>query len=230
MPPTTPYWRSARLGVTQGMLVSFSGIVGSGKTSSARHAEEALKREGLPVVYLRFQHLGCFDLLRPSFYARAVGLGGKAPRTATEEGDPRRWSGYRRRPLTWTLALAYALRIVAFRMYCGLLHPRRCIVLDRYFYDNFCHLRLDTPAERRYMGWLCRILPQPDLAVLLTVAPETVVERRPHYAPEYISALEDAYARLARHFPTIVPVPTDGEDGTSARVDHLLRDLARQAG
>src|SRR5688572_9950645 len=140
------------------MLITFSGMVGSGKSTCAKHVMNLLESADIDCRYLRFRSLGL------------LGFRGRRPRRGDDQPAAAhggaRWSGFQPRTLTAFTACGYLARIVAFRLF-GHPGPRACHVLDRFFYDSFVHYRLNTRLERWYMTAIRHVMPVPDVAVLL---------------------------------------------------------------
>jgi CRISPR/Cas system-associated endonuclease Cas1 len=92
------------------MLVTISGIVGSGKTTVTKQILRELESRGTAVTYLRFQSLPCFTVFRRSFYS------GYLNRTGADRAQGNvaisRGVGHQRQTLT---TLTYIARILAFR-------------------------------------------------------------------------------------------------------------------
>jgi thymidylate kinase len=200
------------------MLVTVSGIVGSGKSTATKAIANRLRQDGIePVELWNFRELECFRR-----------LGRRSPKVAdTAEADVESPRGmhYTPRTLTAVLAAGYALRILAFRR-----HRRRRRathhVCNRYFYDNISHFALRTWQERFWLTFLRLLIPTPDLAILVVASPDTIARRRPNYAPEYLAAVGDAYARLPVLFPELRTISTD-EEGALAGVNDLGAALRR---
>jgi len=188
-------------------------MVGSGKTTAAAHVQRLLERDGVHVTRWRFQTLPCFDLLRP----RSVHRKGRKEPDRTQ-----RWTGYRRKRLTARVTLGYVLRILIFRWFRW--HSLQGFhIATRYFYDNFVHYALDTPMERFYAALLQRLVPVPDIPILLVASSQTIAERRPNYSPEYLAAVEKAYGELRTRFPELVEISTDPGAATLDRLEAILR-------
>ena len=201
--------------MSRSTFVTVSGIVGSGKSTVAGHAAEFLRHAGIPVSSWRFQSLPCFTWLRP----RASRLGGHPARAAA---GGRRWTGYSQKPLTARVAFGYALRALSFRVF-RLRHRRGCHLFNRYFYDSFVHYRLTGRRERLYAAILRRVIPVPDVAIVLVASQGTIARRRPQYAPEYITQAAMAYGRLREHFPQLIEISTDAGTATFGEVEMRLR-------
>jgi thymidylate kinase len=216
------------------MLVTFSGIVGSGKTTAARSAARALSAAGVPAEYRRFRRLPCFTALDPSRWLGRNGGGAPAPAADgdgedQDRGQTRGGTRTRRLPLTITATLGYAARALAFRAYVGTSRGP-CIVLDRYFYDSLAHYRLTGRRERLYVALLDRLIPVPDAAILLMPSPALVAARRPHYTAAYISRVIDGFDALRACCARLEPVSADDPQAVDRALATLTSRLAGAAG
>jgi thymidylate kinase len=212
------------------MLVTFSGIVGSGKTTAARGAARALSAAGVPAEYRRFRRLPCFTALDPSHWIARI-------RGAAPSGDPggegedesrgrtRGGNRTRRLPLTLRATLGYAARALAFRAYV-MTSTGPCIVLDRYFYDSLAHYRLTGRRERLYVALLDRLIPVPDAAILLVPSPALVAARRPTYTAAYISRVIDGFDALRACCARLEPVSADDPQAVDRALARLTSRLA----
>ena len=189
------------------VLVSVSGMVGSGKTTTVRHILDVLRREGIDPAEWRFQRLPCINL--------------NAARGATVRAEPieradrvPRGQGYRARALTSGITLGYLARTLAFRVYRRWPPTAAWAVSNRYFYDNFAHFDLAQGHGRLYAQIVRTLLPKPDLAFLMVAPRETLAARRPQYSVDYISNVEAGYRRLPDLFPELIVI--DSELGARA--------------
>jgi len=187
------------------MIISVSGIVGSGKTTVASRGARILRNSGLEVSVLRFQSLPCFRLLPSSLNARA-----KPPDVNPGKGERKvRRANYRQKRLgIWRTGL-YVARALAFRAYSVMLPRTRVHILNRYFYDLFTHYRFEGAVERACGRILQAAIPVPDLALLVVAQPATIAARRPRFSSEYLSAVGEGYRRLPQRFPELVEFSTD---------------------
>lgn len=201
------------------MLITVSGMVGSGKTTAVREITSFAKAHGLEAHAHRFQSLPCIAL-RPR--PRPDGRSPRASPTARPPADPpTRWSGYERKRLGIAAVTVFAARILAFRMYRRMVwKPAEWNVLNRYFYDSLSHYQPRSSLERMYYRGIVALIPRPDLAILVTARLDTIAARRPAYAKEYIELVGESYGRLALELPDLIEVSTDSE--TAARLTAIL--------
>ena len=131
-------------------------------------------------------------------------------------------------------ALGYLGRAIAFRAFRRMSRDGDIDVCDRYFYDNLAHYELRSHRERLYERLLRAFMPTPDLAILLVASPDTLTQRRPEFAGEYLSSVSTAFAELRHRWPELVEINTDPDAGfldaletrvrTCVAADPTLRD------
>ena len=207
------------------MLITVSGMVGSGKTTAVREIAAFAKARGIVAHAHRFQSLPCITL-RPRRRAdepksRMTGGQSKGASPTT------RWSGYTRKRLGIGAVALFVARILAFQVY------RRTVwkaaewnVLNRYFYDSLSHYQPGSPRERMYYRAVLALIPRPDLAILVTASPATIAARRPAYAKAYIDLVGESYQHLAPHVHELLELSTDAE-GAAERLGAILQARLR---
>jgi thymidylate kinase len=198
------------------MVISISGMVGSGKTTVAARLAEQLRRDGHDVTSLSFQTLPCFSLLK-----RRSRTSRETPSTSA---TTTRWAGYKRKRLTLIGTLVYVMRILAFRLYRLRWSTTPIVILNRYFYDVFVHYHLRSSVERFYFSLLHHLIPVPDISILLVAPVDIIAGRRPTYDREYLSLVHDAYERLSRDFPEIVTVHNTAGNAAVVDAERVIRE------
>ena len=202
------------------VLVTVSGMVGSGKTTAVRHILNVLRREGIEAADWRFQRLPCITLSTTPPPAKPVR---KEPSVRRPPG-PLRGEGYRARALTSATTFGYLVRSLAFRIYRRWPPTAAWAVSNRYFYDSFAHFDLSQGYGELYVRLFRRIVPKPDLAFLMVASPETVAERRPQYSVDYIVRVEASYRRLRALFPELIEINSDLDGRSLEQVEHAVRE------
>lgn len=193
------------------MLVTFSGMVGSGKTTNAKKTLRWLRAHGYAPYYIRFRLINWRSLWRTPARApwREKENAARTPKPQAHAPvlAPRQTASDKQ--LTFALFLGYLMRIVLFRLFVALHHRRHLLVVNRYFYDSFAHFRLTTAREQKLFRWLMKAAPEPELAILLVLKPETSHRRRPAYAFDELQRLAENTLALKNYAPNLRVVATD---------------------
>ncbi|MCX4474626.1 hypothetical protein OOK41_30685 [Micromonospora sp. NBC_01655] len=156
------------------MLITFSGIDGSGKTTYAETVAEALRRRGLPAFAGRPVYLTCKAV--ESFCEAQFG----SLTSFVTRLDPQVY--LHALMADWLEHLTRTLRH----------HEGKIILCDRYVYDvcaQLLHYRTDPAPALRLLGYF----PRPALSYFLTVSPEQARARidRRGQAPRDLESLDN---------------------------------------
>jgi hypothetical protein len=185
-------------------------MVGSGKTTAVREITSFAKAHGIETHAHRFQSLPCITL-RPRRRRDDRSSRG-TPSSRMEATSAGRWSGYKRKRLGIAAVTVFVARILAFRLYRrAMWKATEWNVLNRYFYDSLSHYQPRSSRERLYYRTIVRLIPRPDLAIIVTAGLGTIAARRPAYSKEYIELVGESYRRLASEIPDLIDVSTDTE-------------------
>lgn len=204
----------------RGKLIAIEGIDGSGKTVQAHLLTERLKKEGRPVVDVRFPHL------RQGFFGRMIHRYLNGEFGSSREVDP------------YLAATLYAgERFEARKELEGWLVEGKVVIARRYVPSNQAHQggKLAEPHQKkRFFEWVEELEyevygnPKPDVIVYLELSTETAMEliRKRHREqsrqekardiheedPSHLKAAEDSYKELASGGAPWVTIPcvTDG--------------------
>ena len=194
-----------------GLLVAFLGPDGSGKSTVIRRVAEQVSGEfgGVSIRHLR---------------PRAA-----PARAGTPVREPHAHPPY------GMIASAVKVGYFALDYWLGhwstigpLLGRGHLVIFDRYFHDM-----LVDPLRYRYGGprWLvrcvARLVPQPDLWVLLDASPEVLWARKPELATTESRRQRCLYQTLADRLPNAVCI--DAERALEAVVDDVIRRIHSHA-
>jgi thymidylate kinase len=113
--------------------------------------------------------------------------------------------------------------MASFFLYWRRSSGRRVIVCNRYFFDNLAHYHLEGPSVSGRVGLLRRLMPRPDLALLMVASSDAISLRRPGYAPEYVQRLGQGYQELVRQFPELVVVESNPGADTAGQLESILK-------
>src|SRR5205814_2316131 len=86
------------------------------------------------------------------------------------------------------------------------------LIFDRYEYDELANLDLRNSMTRAYAKILLKLIPRPDVALLLDVDPVIARARKPEYPLEFLSSIRGSYlelARLSKSMTVIPPLPVE---------------------
>lgn len=179
--------------MTRPLLVTFSGLDGSGKTTLIARLASDLRARGRRVsVLTMYDDVSLYSYLRRARdLLRGRSRRGGAPAAPPPNGGPL-YSLVRSAPAHRIAFFGDLASLFARRLY----HGRRgdqVLILDRYLYD--------TLADSMAGGWpalatLLRLVPVPDVPILVDVEPESAFARKGEYDVASLARRRDAYAAL----------------------------------
>lgn len=149
-----------------GMIITFMGNDGSGKTTTARSITNFFKDLGFKTTY---RHEYEYSVLKIIFKF----MGNKTLEKARKELLVER----KRSPKYLIWPIFVWLDTIMLYSYFKLFKRREIIILDRYAYDQYLsYMHLGNLT--RFTRWLYLHFPKPDIAIVLAVAAEKAYERK----------------------------------------------------
>jgi thymidylate kinase len=215
------------------LLISFSGLDGSGKSTQIENLRERLEAGGFDVRLLTFwDDLVVGALYREGFvhtvYKSEQGIGAPGKPVRRRDKNVRAWHLTIARHLLYLLDAINLRRVIQGAMRSGC----NAIIVDRYIYDELANLPLENKLTRMFVRWIGKLVPRPDLAYLLDTEVEAAHARKPEYPVAFMYISREAYFRLANLLGTMVVIPalplSEVQELVVTACDKLI--LARELG
>lgn len=206
------------------LLISFSGLDGSGKSTQIQNLTSYLEDRGMAVTTLAFwDNVVVWSRYREGFvhavYRSERGIG------APDRPVNRRDKNVRK----WYLSLARHFLYLADALHLGMVIrkarrlPVQAIIMDRYIYDELANLPLSNSLTRlfvRVVGWM---VPRPDVAYLLDADPEVARARKPEYPVDFMRECRASYFQLAELLGSMTVIPPLSLVAAKAEVEGAIQ-------
>ena len=210
------------------MLITFSGLDGSGKSTLVDYLKESLEKDNQNVAVSHMNYdIGLYSALRflakKTMHRGGAHANGKhseshAPREQAYEGQFRSKGAKLRYKLVWNKGLRvliYPLDVLIFLFYRFYIENvnRQVLIMDRYFYDTLVDVTGARGSLRlRFLSWLT---PTPNLRVYLDVSPETAFARKNEYSVDYLNDRRVSYQKLMSALPGVLVLSTNQDLDTT---------------
>ena len=178
------------------VLITFSGIDGSGKSTQIEKLRGYIEAEGIAVRLLAFwDHVAVFRNARSAFSRHILesdgGVGSPECPATRRDKNLQTWPLFAGRSLLHLLDVLNLSRVVKRQKAKG-----GVVIFDRYIYDQLAALPMDRGWARAFARGLLRIAPRPDLSYLLDAIPEAARERKPEYPLDFMHKYRSSYLEL----------------------------------
>jgi thymidylate kinase len=184
-------------------VVSFSGLVGTGKTACARYVAYELHNKKLPAFYISYRSLSLKSIFEKKKQITQFKRKIKPPKN-----KKLRFENYNTRSyLTFLFRMFYYCWKVYFLFLLVRLKYRNDIVIvDRFIFDNIVNYEITDKRFQFLYQLFLKLLPLPELSFILYADFGTIMKERPFYDAEYIRVHLKNYASLKELYPNIVMV------------------------
>lgn len=215
------------------LLISFSGVDGSGKSTQIENLRSALHAAGITTSLLAFwDNVVVGVKYREGFvhkvYKSEPGIGAPGKPVNRRDKNMRGWHLTLARHFLYLLDALNLRRVVA--------RARResaadVIILDRYIFDELSNLNLQNLLSRGFVKFVQALVPRPDVAYLLDADPVAAYARKPEYPVEFMKKCRRAYFELAELLGTMTVIPALSIDEARLAVlkaaEHKMAALGR---
>ncbi len=191
------------------LLISFSGVDGSGKSTQIENLRSAFHAAGLKTTLLAFwDNVVVGVRYREGFvhkvYKSERGIGAPGKPVNRRDKNVRAWYLTAARHFLYFIDAVNLARVVE--------RERRrsgadVIILDRYIYDELSNLNLSNGLSRAFIRFVQALVPRPDIAYLLDADPDAAYARKPEYPVEFMKKCRRAYFDLAGLLGTMTVIP-----------------------
>jgi len=229
MDTTHIHWKRRAPAKPGPVLVSFSGIDGSGKTTQIESLIAALNEAGLRVRLIAFwDDIATLRRLREALghavFRGEIGVG--APDKPVNRRDKNIQN-----PFTMAMRMMLCL-IDAVGMKFTIAKMRKTpdvdvVIFDRYLYDQLANLGIYR-AARIYTRLLLKFIPHPDIAYLLDADPDAARARKPEYPVGFLRNTRACYLATSKNAGmNVIHAGTPQEVGNNVRL--VLANKLRQS-
>ena len=190
------------------LLVSFSGLDGSGKSTQIDNLKRVIDSLGLSHHSLAFwDNVVVGTRYREGFvhkvYGSEKGIGAPDKPVARRDKNVRKWYLSIARHALYMLDAMHLTWVVAKARRSG----ADVIIMDRYIYDELANLPLDNTITRAFVRFVHAFAPRPDVAYLLDADPIAARARKPEYPVEFMHICRRAYFNLAQMLGSMTLIP-----------------------
>jgi thymidylate kinase len=190
------------------LLITFSGLDGSGKSTQIANLRSALSSLGYSSTLLAFwDNVVVGARYREGFvhkvYRSQRGIGAPGRPVARRDKNVRAWYLTLSRHALYLLDALHLVWVVARARSLG----SDAVVMDRYIYDELANLPLVNPLTRVFVRFVAALAPRPDIAYLLDADPDAAVARKPEYPVTFMRKCRAAYYDLACLLGTMTVIP-----------------------
>lgn len=205
------------------LLVSFSGLDGSGKSTQIENLRSVIAGLGLTDQLLAFwDNVVVGTRSREGFvhrvYGSEKGIGAPNKPVNRRDKNVRRWYLSIARHGLYLVDALHLCFVVAKAKRSGV----DVIIMDRYTYDELANLPLENAFTRMFVRFVHAFAPRPDVAYLLDADPVAARARKPEYPVDFMHICRRAYFNLAQMLGNMTVIPPLPLSDAKKEVEHAF--------